>query len=70
MPVVEKIGYVQSYKLELHRTPKFGTEEGVFFSVVVTDDQAGQQNPETYILERAITSGVDRSPSGDMWAVS
>ena len=71
MPAVEKTGYVQSYKLELHRTPKSHTKEGVFFSVVVTDDQLGQHNPETYILERVIVLDVvDRAPSGGMGAVS
>ncbi len=68
--VVKKPGYVKSYKLELHTKPVPFTEEGVFFSVVVTDDEAGA-NPETYILEQPINSDVvDLSPSGDLWAIS
>ena len=71
MPAVEKTGYVQSYKLELHRSPKSFTEESVFFSVVIADDKMGQQNLETYILERLIISDdVDRDPGGGMWTVS
>lgn len=70
MPEITKTGYVKSYKLELHTDPMLANAK-VYFSVTITDDSAGNQNPETFIFERNMSSGaVDGNSTGIVWAVS